>query len=141
MAASPAYVGRRGRPGDVADLANHNCVGYRLVRSGALYRWDLTEDGKDVSVETRGTAIVTDSIAAIDLALAGVGIVYVFEPLVRADIAAGRLVQILPQSTIEEPGLFLYFPRRASMAPKLRAFIDTAQEIGRASSRTPGRAA
>jgi DNA-binding transcriptional LysR family regulator len=141
MAASPAYVGRRGRPAAVADLASHNCIGYRLVRSGALYRWDLSEDGKDVSVETNGTVIVTDSLAAIDLALAGVGIIYVFEPLVRAHIAAGRLVQILPQSAIEEPGLFLYFPRRASMAPKLRAFIDTAQEIGRASSRTPGRAA
>ncbi|TIO28437.1 MAG: LysR family transcriptional regulator, partial [Mesorhizobium sp.] len=55
--------------------------------------------------------------------------------------AAGRLVQILPKTAIEEPGLFLYFPRRASMAPKLRAFIDTAQEIGRASMRTPGRVA
>ncbi|MGX9144616.1 LysR substrate-binding domain-containing protein [Mesorhizobium sp. 128a] len=141
IVASPAYVGRHGRPRGVADLANHNCIGYRLVRSGALYRWDLTEDGKDVVVETKGTVIVTDSLAAIDLALAGVGLTYVFEPLVRAELAAGRLVQILPQTAIEEPGLFLYFPRRASMAPKLRAFIDTAQEIGRASLRTPGRVA
>lgn len=139
IVASPVYVGRHGRPGSVAELASHNCIGYRLVRSGALYRWDLSEDGKDVVVETSGTAIVTDSLAAIDLALAGVGLAYVFEPLARAHIAAGRLVQVLPQSAIDEPGLFLYFPRRAAMAPKLRAFIDTAQEIGRASSRTPGR--
>ncbi|ESZ56697.1 LysR family transcriptional regulator [Mesorhizobium sp. C120A] len=141
IVASPAYVGRHGRPRGVADLSEHNCIGYRLVRSGALYRWDLTEDGKDVVAETKGTVIVTDSLAAIDLALAGVGLTYVFEPLVRAELAAGRLVQILPQTAIEEPGLFLYFPRRASTAPKLRAFIDTAQEIGRASLRTPGRVA
>ncbi|MBZ9734473.1 LysR family transcriptional regulator [Mesorhizobium sp. CA18] len=141
IVASPAYVAKRGRPRDVADLANHNCIGYRLVRSGALYRWDLNDNGKDVVVETRGTTVVTDSLGAVDLALAGVGLAYVFEPLVRADLAAGRLVQILPQTAIEEPGLFLYFPRRASMAPKLRAFIDTAQEIGRASMRTPGRVA
>ncbi|RWM10056.1 LysR family transcriptional regulator [Mesorhizobium sp.] len=141
VVASPAYIGKHGRPRNVADLGNHNCIGYRLVRSGGLYRWDLNEDGKDVVVETRGTAVVTDSLGAIDLALAGVGLAYVFEPLVRADLAAGRLVQILPKTAIEEPGLFLYFPRRASMAPKLRAFIDTAQEIGRASMRTPGRAA
>ncbi|NUS18865.1 MAG: LysR family transcriptional regulator [Mesorhizobium sp.] len=141
VVASPAYIGKRGRPRDVADLANHNCIGYRLVRSGALYRWDLNDNGKDVVVETRGTAVVTDSLGAIDLALAGVGLAYVFEPLVRADLAAGRLTQILPQTAIEEPGLFLYFPRRASMAPKLRAFIDTAQEIGRTSMRTPGRVA
>src|SRR5436190_1861495 len=106
IVASPAYVGRHGRPRGVADLANHNCIGYRLVRSGALYRWDLAEDGKDVVVEAKGTVIVTDSLAAIDLALAGVGLAYVFEPLVRADLAAGRLVQVLPQSAIEEPGLF-----------------------------------
>ncbi|MBN9219147.1 MAG: LysR family transcriptional regulator [Mesorhizobium sp.] len=139
IVASLAYIGRRGRPLGIADLANHNCIGYRLVRSGALYRWDLSDNGKDIVAETRGTVIVTDSIAAIDLALAGVGLAYVFEPLVRADIAAGRLVQILPQTAIEEPGLFLYFPRRASMAPKLRAFIDTANEIGLTSLRTSGR--
>src|SRR5262249_39370519 len=63
--------------------------------------------------------------AARALALAGIGFVYLFEPLARADIEAGRLVQVLPEASIEEPGLFLYFPRRASMAPKLRAFIDT----------------
>lgn len=141
VVASPAYVGKHGRPRDVADLAKHNCVGYRLVRSGGLYRWDLNDNGKDVVIETRGTVVVTDSLGAIDLALAGVGLAYVFEPLVRTDLAAGRLVQILPKTAIEEPGLFLYFPRRAAMAPKLRAFIDTANEIGRASLRTPGRVA
>ncbi|WP_292125635.1 LysR family transcriptional regulator, partial [Mesorhizobium sp.] len=76
VVASPGYIGKHGRPRDVADLARHNCIGYRLVRSGGLYRWDLNENGKDVVVETRGTAIVTDSLAAIDLALAGVGLAY-----------------------------------------------------------------
>jgi DNA-binding transcriptional LysR family regulator len=67
---------------------------------------------------------VTDATYARQLALLGVGIAYLFEPLVRDDLAAGRLEQILPESAIEEPGLFLYFPRYASNAPKLRAFID-----------------
>jgi DNA-binding transcriptional LysR family regulator len=139
VVASPDYIGRNGRPASIADLARHNCIGYRLLRSGAIYRWDLSEDGKDVSVETRGTAVVTESLSARSLALAGVGLAYLFEPLVRADVEAGSLVQVLPECAIEEPGLFLYFPRRSSMAPKLRAFIDTAQEIGRASARKPGR--
>ena len=47
VVASPAYIGKHGRPLKVADLANHNCIGYRLVRSGGLYRWDLNEDGRD----------------------------------------------------------------------------------------------
>lgn len=129
VVASPAYVGRHGRPKSLFDLSKHNCIGYRQIRSGALYRWDLAENGKDVAVETRGTAIVSEALSARDLALAGIGLIYIFEPLVRADLAAGRLVQVLPEASIEEPGLFLYFPRRASMAPKLRAFIDTARAV------------
>ncbi len=130
IVAAPEYLERRGRPQTLAELASHNAIGYRQLRSGALYRWDITDNGKDVSVETRGTAVVTESMAARDLALAGVGLAYVFEPLVRADIDAGHLVELLPEASIEEPGLFLYFPRRASMAPKLRAFIDTARSLG-----------
>jgi DNA-binding transcriptional LysR family regulator len=130
VVASPDYIARRGKPQALTDLANHNAIGYRQLRSGGLYRWDLCENGKDVSVETRGTVVVTEAMAARDLALAGVGLAYIFEPLVRADIEAGRLIELLPEASIEEPGLFLYFPRRASMAPKLRAFIDTARTLG-----------
>ncbi|MEI8701048.1 LysR family transcriptional regulator [Mesorhizobium sp. M6A.T.Ce.TU.002.03.1.1] len=139
VVASPAYVGRHGQPRTLADLSAHNCIGYRLLRSRALYRWDLNDQGKDISVETRGSVVLTDPLSARDMALAGIGLAYLFEPLVRADVEAGRLVEVLRDTSIDEPGLFLYFPRRAAMAPKLRAFIDTAQEIGRASSRTPGR--
>ncbi|MER9893130.1 LysR family transcriptional regulator [Mesorhizobium sp. M0119] len=139
IVASPAYVGRHGKPRTIADLSTRNCIGYRLLRSRALYRWDLSDQGKDISVETGGSVVVSDPLSARDMALAGIGLAYLFEPLVKPDIEAGRLVEVLGEASIEEPGLFLYFPRRAAMAPKLRAFIDTAQEIGRASSRTPGR--
>jgi DNA-binding transcriptional LysR family regulator len=64
------------------------------------------------------------------LALAGIGIAYVFEPLVRSDVASGALVELLAEAAIEEPGLFLYFPRRASEARKLRVFIDVVREVG-----------
>lgn len=133
-----AYIERRGTPETLAGLATHNCIGFRLMRSHALYRWELSDNGKDVAVETRGTAIVTDPLTARDLALAGLGLAYVFEPLVRADIEGGRLIQVLPETAIEEPGLFLYFPRRAAMAPKLRAFIDTARELARSRAPTSG---
>lgn len=75
-----------------------------------------------------GTARVSDSLIAIDLALAGVGIAHLFEPLVADHLRGGRLLPVLPKARIEEPGLFLYFPRRASEAPKLRALIDAARE-------------
>jgi DNA-binding transcriptional LysR family regulator len=125
MVAAPDYLKAYGTPRSIADLAVHNCIGYRLISSDATYAWELTEGGQDISVSVTGTVRVTDSLYARELALRGVGIAYIFEPLVREDLRAARLRQIMPATSLEEPGLFLYFPRYASETPKLRAFIDT----------------
>jgi DNA-binding transcriptional LysR family regulator len=125
MVAAPAYLDARGVPLSIADLATHNCIGYRLISSDAAYAWDLQDRGREVSVSVSGSVRVTDSLYARELALQGVGIAYIFEPLVRQDLHADRLRRVLSMCSIEEPGLFLYFPRYASETPKLRAFIDT----------------
>jgi len=132
MVAAPAYLDARGAPSLVAELSRHNCVGYRLISSGTAYAWELQDRGRDISVSVNGTVRVTDPIYAHELALQGIGIAYLFEPLVREDLRAGRLRRVLPETSIEEPGLFLYFPRYASAAPKLRAFIDVARRSLRA---------
>ncbi len=134
VVASPGYIGRFGRPNSLRDLSSHNCIGYRLIRSGGLYQWEFDEDGRNVAVTVSGRAIVTEAHSAVELALAGVGLAYVFEPLVAAEIASGRLVQLLGNYAVTEAGLFLYFPRRAELAPKLRAFIDTVRQLSRESS-------
>lgn len=131
MVAAPDYLARRGKPADPTTLPLHNCIGFRLIKSGGIYAWEVQSNGMDISVATRGTTILTDPLQARDMALAGVGIAYIFEPLVRADMAEGRLEIILPKAAIEEPGLFLYFPRRASLAPKMRAFIDVIRSLNR----------
>ena len=124
MVASPAYLAERGTPRALRDLDGHSCIGYRFVTSGAVYDWDLRDGAHDIAKTVSGTIRVTDPVHAKELALAGVGIAYLFEPLARAQLRAGTLRQVLPRSAFEEPGLFLYFPRRASQAPKLRALIE-----------------
>jgi DNA-binding transcriptional LysR family regulator len=135
IVASPDYLTAQGRPTAIADLARHNCIGYRMATAGNLYRWDLNDGKRVVAIDVTGSAIVSTTVYARELALAGVGLAYIFEPLVRADIAAGRLTQVLPRTALEMPGLFLYYPARAAMAPKLRAFIDTARDILRSGGR------
>lgn len=130
MAASPAYLAARGAPTSLGELVEHNCIGFRQLSGGGLYAWELTDEaGEDVAVETRGTVVVTDALYARDLALAGVGVAYVFEPLIHDDLETGRLVPVLPQAAISEPGFFVYFPRHAAKAAKLRAFLNVAREI------------
>jgi len=129
MVASPSYLAAKGEPHSIAELSGHNCIGYRLLASGGIYAWELLDEGQDVSVQVMGSTLVNDPTYAKELALAGVGIAYLFEPLVREEIRAGALSWVLPGSSIEEPGLFLYFPRRAAEAPKLRTFIQVAREV------------
>lgn len=129
LVAAPSYLRAKGMPAKLEELAKHNCIGFRLLGSGSLYDWELKRDGSTVAMKTRGTAVITDATYARDLALEGIGIAYIFEPLVRSDLREGRLQQVLPDAAFEEDGLFLYFPRRASMSPKLRAFIDIARAV------------
>ena len=129
MVASPAYLARRGMPAAITALPLHNCIGFRLIKSGGLYAWEVQQQGQDTTVTTKGSAILSDSLQARDLALAGVGIAYIFEPLVRSDLAAGQLIAVLPEAAVEETGLFLYFPKRAALAPKLRALVEVIREL------------
>jgi DNA-binding transcriptional LysR family regulator len=128
LIASRDYLEARGTPKSIADLQQHNCIGLRLGESGAIFEWELIDRKKPVVVKTSGTALVTDTMQALSLALAGVGIAYVAEPLAHRYLREGSLEWLLPQSATEYDGMFLYYPKRASLAPKLRAFIDVAKK-------------
>jgi DNA-binding transcriptional LysR family regulator len=128
LVASIDYLGARGTPKSIADLHRHNCIGLRLGKSGPIYEWELIDGKRQVAVKTSGTALLIDTTQVLNLAVAGVGIAYVAEPLVRRYVRDGSLKWLLPQTAVEYDGLFLYYPRRASLAPKLRAFIDVAKQ-------------
>ena len=71
---------------------------------------------------------ITASAATLSV-INGIGIAYAIEPLARDHVRAGRLKWLLPECAVEHDGLFLYYPRRASRAPKLRAFIEAAKAV------------
>jgi len=128
IAAAPSYIERYGKPASLADLANHNCMSYRNS-SGGMYDWELESGTGEVRVPSNGNLVLNDLTIGLDFALAGLGIIYIFEPWVEDELADGRLVELLPEASVEETGLFLYFPERAGNNPKLRAFIDTAKMV------------
>ena len=128
LVASRDYLDARGTPKSIADLHQHNCIGIRNIVSGPVFDWELIDGKKLITVKTSGTALVTDITEALSLALAGIGIAYVVELLARPYLRDGSLKWLLPQTAVEHDGAFLYYPRRASLAPKLRAFIDVAKK-------------
>lgn len=128
LVASPGYIEQHGRPTSIEDLANHNCIAYRHG-GGGLYEWELETGSGEIRVPSTGNLIINDMSIGTEMAQEGIGILYMFEPWIADELADGRLVEILPEAAVEETGLFLYFPERATNNPKIRAFIDTAKAV------------
>jgi DNA-binding transcriptional LysR family regulator len=120
---SPAYLARSGRPERPDDLRQHACL--RLRRSnGALALWSLKENGRAIEIAVSGPLIANDFPTVLGAAVEGVGLAQVPEPIAAGPLRAGKLVQALEPFAPMGPGVFLYYPSRHQMMPKLRAFID-----------------
>jgi DNA-binding transcriptional LysR family regulator len=124
MVASPLYAQRRGLPHSIEQLQQHDCIRYRFRKSNAIYRWELLRDGQQIDVEVDGPLTVTNSVSMAAAALDGIGIAYVFTRQVKAELAAGTLLPVLPECWPTFTGFHLYYPSRRQMPAKLRAFID-----------------
>jgi len=124
IVASPRYFAARGKPKHPRDLQTHDCINYRGRASGVVYRWEFTENGKDFVVAVDGRVLLNDGELMLDAALAGLGVAYVMDCAARPLIAKKRLVRVLEPFCQPFPGFFLYYPSRAQMAPKLRAFVE-----------------
>ncbi|WMT89301.1 LysR family transcriptional regulator [Pelagibacterium sp. H642] len=124
VVANPDYLEIHGTPKRPEDLASHRAIGFRQHSSGAIYRWEFNEGGREFDMAVPGQVIVNDEALVVSLALKGLGLSYVAEPIVAPHIAAGRLVPVLDPFWPESPGIFLYYPSRAQTLPKLRAFVE-----------------
>jgi DNA-binding transcriptional LysR family regulator len=121
---APTYLSSRGRPKSIADLAAHDCIGMRLQSTGALYRWELLEAGKEVRVTVPGRVLLSGMSVALDAAKRGLGLAYLDEPTALAALRARELVIVLERAAVTVPGLFLYCPKAVQREPKIRAFIQ-----------------
>src|SRR6202011_4127905 len=71
-----------------------------------------------------GPFIANDFPTLLGAAVEGVGLAQMPGPIAAGALKAGMLVQMLEPFAPMAPGVFLYYPGRRQMMPKLRAFID-----------------
>ncbi len=126
IAGAPAYFARHGRPERPEDLSGHVCINFRQTARGGLYRWEFEEAGREIEVAVAGPLIVNTNTLMLSACVAGVGLAYSLTDLIGPLIGAGLLETALDGFMPDNPGLFLYFPSRDQVSPKLRAFIDFA---------------
>lgn len=130
---SPAYFAAHGKPKHPRELQAHDCINYRQRTSGAVYRWDFNENGREFVVLVNGRLLINDAELMARAAVDGLGLAYLLDSHVRELIAKKRLVRVLDGFCPPFPGFHLYYPSRAQMAPKLKALIDFFKWRGHAS--------
>ena len=126
-AAAPSYLDRHGRPDHPRSLLDHACVLGRFASGALTSPWEFERAGEIVRVEPRGPLIVQVGGAtdlAVDAAVAGVGIISLFEDWLRPHLDSGALEPVLEDWWQPFSGPFLYYSDRRLVPPPLRAFID-----------------
>jgi len=125
-AAAPAYLAAHGRPEHPRDLLQHACLLGRF-NGRALPDWEFERDGELVRVSPKGpltTSLGTATELAVEVAIAGTGVIHLFEDWLRPHLDAGSLEPVLEPWWISFSGPFLYYPSRRYMPGALRAFVD-----------------
>ena len=120
---SPDYLRRRQRPERIDDLRHHGCL--RMRRSnGSIAPWSFVNGNKPIEAIVSGPLIAHDFPTLLGAAMEDMGLAQVPEPVAAGPVKAGQLVRVLEPFAPMAPGVFLYYPSRHQMMPKLRAFID-----------------
>ncbi|MBP2846482.1 LysR family transcriptional regulator [Dickeya oryzae] len=126
LLASPAYLNRHGTPLSVDALAGHTLLGF--TQSESLNLWPLRNAfGDDYPISP--TIAASNGEMLRQLALSGEGIVQLSDFMARDDVAAGRLVQVLAQETLDRrlPVNAVYY-RNTELASRIVCFLDFLSE-------------
>lgn len=130
-AASPGYIARRGRPTSPRQLVEHDCLGWRFS-NGPVHTWEFKLGDETILIEPRGPLVAGFGGAtdlAVQAAVAGCGIIYLFEDWLRPNLERGELVPVLQPWWSGLAGPFLYYPGRKHLPTPLRAFVDFVRSI------------
>jgi DNA-binding transcriptional LysR family regulator len=121
---SPGYFETRSTPKDLADLRNHDCITFEGMSSPD--RWTFTTGKSQMSVPVRTRLIVNTAEAAIDAAIAGVGVTRVLSYQAEAALRTGTLRRVLRRFEPAPMPVSLVHAGQGRLPLKLRAFIDFA---------------
>lgn len=124
VCASPGYLQTRGTPTVPQDLEAHDCITFAGLMSPLS--WTFRSDGEQQAIPIHSRLVVNTAEAAIDMAIAGLGITRVLSYQIAASLADGTIKILL--APFEPPPLpvSLVYTGSGLLPLKLRAFLDFA---------------
>ena len=122
LCASPAYLKAHGAPRHPADLVKHTVIAYSYWSTGDEWNFDGPDGRVSVRVNPYMHTNSGDTCRAMALAHQGVVLQPTF--LVGEDLAAGTLVELMPEFRSLTLDIYAIYPTRKHVAPKVRVLID-----------------
>jgi DNA-binding transcriptional LysR family regulator len=123
LCCSHGYLEKHGKPSQLADLAERNCLRHVSYPYGDQWRF-VDRKGAPASVRITGNLISNSGETLRRATLAGVGIWLAAGFLVHDDLEAGELVRLLPEYRPVEFSMNAVYPHRHHLSAKVRTFID-----------------
>lgn len=122
LVAAPGYLKARGVPKSPADLAHHDCI----FGPGGFGRdkWIFHQGAREVAVDVQGRIHTNSGPGVFASALAGLGIAMASIVMFQPEIAAGRLVALLPDYALEPVLVHAVFPGGPRPSAKVRTLVD-----------------
>ena len=124
VCASPDYLARHGTPRTPQDLANHECVNFSGLTGPE--GWSFGTGREEAPIRIRARLVVNTAEAALDAAMAGVGLTRVLSYQAAAALKAGALVIVLKKYEPAPLPVSLVYSRQPLLPQKLRVFLDFA---------------
>jgi LysR family transcriptional regulator, regulator for bpeEF and oprC len=124
LVAAPDYLRRHGTPATLQDLAGHRHILYRLPSSGRDRPQEFGVGKRTVAMHPERSARFSDGEAMVQAALLGLGLTQVPDNMADADLAAGRLVELLPQHRPPAMPIHAVMPAQRMVPARVRALLD-----------------
>ncbi|HWX00534.1 LysR family transcriptional regulator [Collimonas sp.] len=122
LCASPAYIAEHGAPQAPEDLARHACLNFSLEHLRHHWTFQSAEGTSVIPIASKVMSNNTELLR--HCLLAGMGIAMRSSYTLGDDMAAGRVVRVLPEHQINKVAVRLVYPSRRLLSAKVRSFVD-----------------
>ncbi|AHF85413.1 LysR family transcriptional regulator [Rhizobium laguerreae] len=118
LVASPDYIEKHGSPETPEDLANHQAL------MQGTETWQFLDGEMIITVNPRGRFKADNAVALTAAAVAGIGIAYLPEGLIKDHVASGTLVPVMPNYPLPTAGIYVVRPPAQYPAKKVRVLTE-----------------
>lgn len=124
VCASPAYLSRHGEPKSPDALSAHQCVVFRMPRTGRDRPWQFRSGRRALELHPDTRVRIDDGETLVRAAAIGMGLVQAPDYMVDDELKRGRLVEVLQPYRPAPMPISVVFPSQRHLPPRVKVLVD-----------------